>query len=172
MKCTSLSMAGVSATVNNVAAPLYFVSPGQVNLQIPYETSAGPAVLGINNNGAVASAIINIAPNAPGIFSPLNAAKQGETMSLFVTGEGDVKPALLTGQSPDGFVPQPIAPVTVTVGGKNAAITFVGIPSGLVGTAQVNFTVPANVPAGVQPVVATVGSVASPPVNLTVNPGG
>jgi uncharacterized protein (TIGR03437 family) len=166
-----LSMVGVSATVNNVAAPLYFVSSGQVNLQIPYETSAGPAVLGINNNGAVASAVINIAPNAPGIFSSLTAAKQGETIALFITGEGDVKPALLTGRSPDGFVPQPIAPVTATVGGKNAAITFVGIPPALVGTTQVNFTVPANVPAGVQPVVVTAGGVASPPVTLTVNPG-
>jgi len=29
--------AGVSATVNGVAAPLYYVSPGQINLQVPYE---------------------------------------------------------------------------------------------------------------------------------------
>ncbi len=36
-----VSMAGVAATVNGVAAPLYYVSPSQMNLQIPYETAAG-----------------------------------------------------------------------------------------------------------------------------------
>jgi subtilase family serine protease len=38
-------MAGVSATVNGVAAPFYYVSQGQLNLQIPYEAGVGPATL-------------------------------------------------------------------------------------------------------------------------------
>lgn len=46
-----LSLAGVSASVNGVPAPLYFVSTGQINIQVPYETGAGNAVLGVNNNG-------------------------------------------------------------------------------------------------------------------------
>ena len=33
-----LDIAGVSATVNGVSAPLYYVSPGQINVQVPYET--------------------------------------------------------------------------------------------------------------------------------------
>jgi hypothetical protein len=45
---------------------------------------------------------------------------------------------------------------------------FVGIPSWSVGVTQVNFTVPANMPLGNQPVVVTVGGVASAPVNLNV----
>ena len=40
-------------SVNGVAAPLDYVSPGQLNIQIPYEVGAGPAVLGVNVNGAV-----------------------------------------------------------------------------------------------------------------------
>ncbi len=56
----------------------------------------------------------------------------------------------------------------MTVGGQAATISFIGIPSGLVGVTQVNFTVPQNAPLGVQPVVVTIGNVASPPVNLTV----
>ncbi len=64
-----LTMAGASATVNGVAAPLWFVSPGQINLQIPYETAAGPAVLGIDNGGQVASWPFSVAPAAPGIFA-------------------------------------------------------------------------------------------------------
>ena len=59
---------------------------------------------------------------------------------------------------------------TLTVGGVQATVAFAGVPNGLSGVTQINFTVPLNVPAGVQPVVVTVGGVASPPVNLNVSP--
>jgi uncharacterized protein (TIGR03437 family) len=58
----------------------------------------------------------------------------------------------------------------MTIGGVKANIMFIGIPSGLVGTTQINFTVLANAPLGVQPVGVTVGGVASPAANFTVNP--
>jgi uncharacterized protein (TIGR03437 family) len=58
--------------------------------------------------------------------------------------------------------------VTVTVGGVVATVRFIGIPSGLVGVTQINFTIPATVAPGVQPVVVTVGTAASAPANLTV----
>ena len=64
-----LDMAGVSATVNGVSAPLYYVSPGQINVQVPYETGTGLAVLGVNNNGQVASFPFTVAPSAPGLFT-------------------------------------------------------------------------------------------------------
>ena len=37
----STSLAGVSVRFNNVAAPMYFVSPGQINAQIPWNTLQG-----------------------------------------------------------------------------------------------------------------------------------
>ena len=48
-----LALAGVSATIDGVAAPLYYVSPQQLNIQVPYETPAGPALLAVQNNGEV-----------------------------------------------------------------------------------------------------------------------
>jgi hypothetical protein len=45
---------------------------------------------------------------------------------------------------------------------------FVGIPGWSIGVTQVNFQVPANLALGVYPVVFTVGTAASPPLNLTV----
>ena len=51
--------------MNNLAAPLLYVSPTQLNIQIPYEAGAGPAVLGITNNGQVAGFEFQIAPSAP-----------------------------------------------------------------------------------------------------------
>jgi uncharacterized protein (TIGR03437 family) len=65
-------------------------------------------------------------------------------------------------------LPKPQLPVTVTVGGVPATIPFIGIVSGLVGVTQINFTIPNGVPTGVQPVVVTVGTAASPPANINV----
>jgi uncharacterized protein (TIGR03437 family) len=177
-----LRLAGVVATVNGIAAPLYYVSPGQLNVQIPYETGAGSVVLGVNNNGQVASFIFTAAPSAPGIFMdssgalvPSSGGKPGDTLTLFITGEGDVSPTLATGATPFSatplsLLPTPRLPLSVTVGSVTATISFAGIPPGLAGVTQVNFVIPANVAPGVQSVVVTVGGVASSAVKLTVMP--
>jgi uncharacterized protein (TIGR03437 family) len=177
-----LTLAGVSASVNGVPAPLYFVSPGQINLQVPYETGTGTAVLGVNNDGTVASSTFPVSAAAPGMFTdpnhpsalvPFSTGKRGDTLLAFITGEGLVSPELSTGASPFiatplSLLPQPLLPVNVTVGGMPARIAFAGIPPGLAGATQINFVIPDNVPVGVQPVVVTVGGVASPPASVTV----
>jgi uncharacterized protein (TIGR03437 family) len=178
----SYTLAGVRATVNGVAAPLIYVSPNQINLQVPYTVGAGPAVLGLDNNGQIAGFAFEIAPSAPGVFAdsdgnlvPRGSAPQGGVATLYVNGIGEVSPVLRTAFTPSPALapinlPKPVLPLSVTVGGVPAFLQFVGIGPSLVGAAQVNFTVPASVPPGPQPVVVTVGGVASPPVNLTVQP--
>jgi uncharacterized protein (TIGR03437 family) len=54
------------------------------------------------------------------------------------------------------------------VGGVPASIQFIGIPNGLVGVTQVNYTIPAGVSPGLQPVVVTVGAASSAPANVAV----
>jgi uncharacterized protein (TIGR03437 family) len=173
------STAGVSAFINGLAAPLLYVSPSQLNLQVPYEAGAGPAVIGINNNGQVAGFQFNITPSAPGIFSdgagnliPKSTATAGGNATLYVTGAGDAPSSVKTAYWPSSAtsaanLPKPILPLSVTVGGSPAFLLFYGLPSGLLGTTQVNFIVPYLDP-GVYPVVVTVGGASSPPVNLTV----
>jgi len=175
------SMQGVSVTVNGYPAPLLDVTPGQLNVQVPYETGGGTAIVGVNNNGRVASYAFQVQPSAPGIFMTLDGAsnlvpyasgQRGQILLAFITGEGDVAPTLTTGRAPTttdiSKLPAPGLPVSVTVGGVPATIVFAGIPGGLVGVTQINFTIPPNAPLGKQPVVVTVGGVASAPVNLTV----
>jgi uncharacterized protein (TIGR03437 family) len=58
----------------------------------------------------------------------------------------------------------------VTVGGVPAQVPFSGITPGFVGATQINFTVPPAAPSGPQPVVVTVGGVASRPLTLNVTP--
>jgi uncharacterized protein (TIGR03437 family) len=172
------TLAGVSATVNGISAPLYYVSPGQLDVQIPYEAGAGPAVLAVNNNGQVAAFPFTISTTAPGIAAAADgtlfpaSAAPGASYTIYITGDGDVAPFLATGAAPAAStalakLPRPRLPVSVTVGGVAAPVTFVGIPSWGAGVTQVNFTIPAA-PAGSQPVVVTVGGVASPAGKLNV----
>jgi uncharacterized protein (TIGR03437 family) len=168
-----LTMAGVSATVNGVAAPLLYVGPIQLNLQIPYETATGTALLAVSNNGLVATYSFPVSASAPGLFTqnqqgtgPVTATSsggRGQEFALYVTGAGEVSPPIATGAVPTGTqVPAPLLPVSVTVGGVAAHLDYVGLPSWSVGTLQINFTVPPNAPLGSQPLVVTVGSASSP----------
>ncbi len=175
-----LDISGVSATVNGVSAPLYYVSPGQINVQVPYETGTGLAVLGVNNNGQVASFPFTVAPSAPGLFTaadgsllPSSTARQGQPAVAYITGDGDTTTFLITGASPPtgttvAHLPRTRLPVTVTVGGLPATVTFAGTPIGLVGISQINFTVPAAAPLGAQAVVVTVGGVRTQSGRLTI----
>jgi uncharacterized protein (TIGR03437 family) len=173
-------LAGFQATINGVTAPIYYVSPGQVNLQIPYETQPGSATLTLWTAFDSTTYRFQVASAAPGIFTfadgsinPTRTATRGQTVTLFLTGEGQVTPTLATGTSPAAAtplaqLPRPRQSVSVTVGGVPAQTTFVGIPSGLVGVTQVNYTIPTTAPLGAQPVVVTIGTTSSPPANITV----
>jgi uncharacterized protein (TIGR03437 family) len=177
-----LAMQGVSVTVNGVFAPLLYVSPGQMNIQIPYETGAGTAVLGVNNNGQIASFPFQVAASGPGIFNgvyennnsvPIDSGQRGGILILYITGDGDASPPATTGapppaNTPVANLPAPRLPVTVTVGGALATIQFIGIPTWSVGVTQINFVVPPDAPLGPQSVVVTAGGVASAPATLTV----
>jgi uncharacterized protein (TIGR03437 family) len=181
------SLGGASVTINGVSAPFYYASPGQLNVQIPYDTAPGIAILRVSN-GASDSGFrtftysFTVQPSAPGIFvgpdnalTPFPSGSRGQTYTLFITGEGAVSPLLATGATPAPDtpitqLPKPVLPATMTIGSMPAPILFIGIPSGLAGVTQINFTVPSDAPLGVQPVVVTVGGVSSPPANFTVNP--
>ncbi len=164
------SIGGVSATVNGIPAPIYYVLPQQIVIQVPYETPIGYAFLAVNNNGNVATYSFPVSPSAPGIFTDSNAqlvptgsAKHGQSLAFFMTGEGDVTGGLATGSPPStslavNQLPAPRLPFQLTVGGVSVTPLFVGIPYGLVGVTQVNFTVPSTAPTGLQPVVVTVGT--------------
>jgi uncharacterized protein (TIGR03437 family) len=175
-----LYLAGFEASVNGVPAPLYYVSPNQVNIQIPYETQPGKAKLTVGNPYANVDYNFQVAASAPGIFTspdgslvPFSSAARNQTITLYVTGDGQVSPTLATGAAPSANtalarLPKPQLAASVTVGGVNAPITFIGIPAGYVGVTQVNFTVPASVAPGVEPVVVTIGTANSASAKLTV----
>ncbi len=172
------SLGGVTATIGGAATPLYYVSPNQINLQVPFGSSPGGATLRVTHNGQTATSALTIAPTAPGIFTfangapvPDQAAKRGQTITLYTTGEGAATPALISGALPNSITtPRPSGIVSVTVGGAPATIAYLGVPPWAIGVTQINYTIPANAPIGVVSVVVTVGGVASAPVLLAINP--
>jgi uncharacterized protein (TIGR03437 family) len=178
------------------AAPLYFVSGGQVNLQVPWEAAvSSTATLAATLNGtAGATQTVNVAAFAPAIFTTnaqgtgpgliqdssfhlvnsSNPATAGTTTILiYCTGLGAVsanQPATGAAASTDPTKLAPTSsPVTVTIGGVAAEPSFAGLAPGYVGLYQVNVLVPATVSAGsAVPLTIAIGGVASNTVTIAV----
>lgn len=174
-------VSGVSVTIGTVNAPLYYVSPAQLNVQIPYETAVNqPVVLTVNNNGRTASSTLTVAAAAPAVFTdasgavvPTATVARGGVLVLYLTGAGAVSPAIATGAAPAAGtlaaqLPAPLQKPTVTIGGVQAVVDFAGIPTALVGVTQINLRVPTTAPLGSQALLVTIGGVPSAPATLTV----
>jgi uncharacterized protein (TIGR03437 family) len=73
------SLGGTSVLVNGQAAPLFFVSPTQINFQLPWETAGQTQVSIAVRAGTVTSSAQNIplAASAPGLFAT-NSAGTGQ----------------------------------------------------------------------------------------------
>jgi uncharacterized protein (TIGR03437 family) len=169
------SLGGVSVNVNNKAAFLYYVSPTQINVLAPADTSTGAVSVTVTNSGgtsAAASAMLlaaapalfasggNVAavrPDGTVIDGSSVSAKAGDTIELFGTGFGATSPAVTPGVVFQGSAPL-VGTATVTIGGVNAVVSY----AGLVGTGlyQLNVVVPA-LASGTYPVLASVGGVSS-----------
>jgi uncharacterized protein (TIGR03437 family) len=180
-------MAGFEATVsdqfgNGAYVPLFYVSPNQVNMQVPYEIQPGTATLWVGNPYAAMQCTFTVASAAPGIYSyadtsanrsPIGsgAARVGDTVAIYVTGVGHVSIDPNDGDLPLlNSNPAPTLPVSITVGGVAVAqpFAYIGLPNWSVGVAQINFTIPSGVATGPQPVVVTVGSAPSLPANIAI----
>jgi len=63
------SLDGVSVTINGSAAFVYYISPGQINVQAPTDGSTGTVSVVVTNNGAVsAPATAQLQRYAPAFF--------------------------------------------------------------------------------------------------------
>ena len=171
------ALAGVSVTVNGKAAPIYYVSPTQVNLLAPLDSAAGsvavqvstaagkavanvteqqtsPAFLVIDASGHVAARHLDFSLLGPAAISvpgyTFTPAKPGETILLYSTGFGQSNPPI-TDQL-NGLGPLPTLPA-VTIGGVPASVAFAGLSGA--GLYQFNVVVPSSTPDGEAPLSAS-----------------
>ena len=64
------SLAGVSVLINGLPAPIYFVSPIQINALVPYATTGATASILVSNKGTMSNTVqVPVAATAPGVFS-------------------------------------------------------------------------------------------------------
>lgn len=169
-----LSLAGVSVTMNGIPAPLLFVSPGQINVQVPYEVPPGSATVVVTNNTQPPlPGRLQVAAAAPGIFlygdhalvwnnetqrwnTSAAPAPAGGLIVAFGTGQGAVTPAIGTGRgSPLSPLSIPVGRVTATIGGQEARVEWAGMTPQCAGVMQAHIRVP-DLPAGDYPLVISV----------------
>jgi uncharacterized protein (TIGR03437 family) len=181
------SLAGASVTIGGKAAPLVFVSPEQINAQVPYEVVEGAAVPVIVTVNGVASAPVNVtvAPAAPGIFqfgqkravvqnedysvnNADNGAAKGSFVVAYLTGSGLLDNPVPTGMSAAASpLSRPRGMVTATIDGALAEVVFAGLTPGFTGLMQVNLKVPFAAP-GSYPLVISVDGEKSNTTTITV----
>jgi uncharacterized protein (TIGR03437 family) len=170
-----LSIIDTSVTINGVVAPLLFVSADQINAQVPYEVPAGAATVVVRSGGkSSAPFTVQVKKAAPGVFmnGEGNAAAIGDggsIVSVFFTGVGPLSAPVDDGAAPSaGQTISATLPVTATIGGLPAEVTFAGLAPLYPGTAQINVKVPAAA-SGVSPLLISVGGVLSNTVQLVIS---
>ena len=174
-------MAGVTVTINGLPAPLLYVAPTLLNIQVPYELPTNtPLIVVVDNNGRTVTSSVTLADAAPGIFTDSNFAPipnaggaTGDVVTMYVTGTGAITPQVATGDAPPlstaiTLLPRPQQTVTVTVGGLGATIQTAVVPWGLAGVVQITYQIPEGLPVGTNAVIVQIGNVPSAAANLTV----
>jgi uncharacterized protein (TIGR03437 family) len=163
------SLAGVSVLIGGIPAPLYFVSPTQVNAQVPYELAPGVQYqIQVNANGALStSGSIQIVSVAPGVaaypsgqiiaqhaadyslVSETSPARPGEYVVLYLAGLGATDNVVATGAAaPSSPLSHPLIAPSVTLNGGSVPVGFAGLTPTSVGLYQIDLQIPANAPTG------------------------
>src|SRR5262249_2952221 len=133
-------VAGITLSIGGIPCPLLFVSPSQINAQVPFEAAYGPATAVLQAPHMPPAAVdLAIAPTAPGIFANgQNAAKAGSLLSVYLTGQGSVAPVVATGApAPTSPVVEAVYPIVASLGGRAAEVINSGLSPGSIGLFQV-----------------------------------
>ena len=196
------TLLGTTVTVKDFAgterlAPLFFVSGGQINFQIPQGTVDGVAIITVRNgDGVVSIGTIQIARVSPGIFTASSNGQGIAAAQVFrVKGDGtqSFEPVAQFDQGQSKFVPIPIdlgpasdqvflvlygtgirnrsdlSAVTATVGGVAANVLYAGAAPVFVGLDQVNLALSRSlIGRGEVVVTLTVDGRVTNPVTVTI----
>jgi uncharacterized protein (TIGR03437 family) len=186
------SLDGVSVTINGNPAYISYISPTQINVLAPDDTTIGPVQVQVTSGGQQSNSFTaQKAQFAPAFFlignGPYVAAQHadstlvgnvnllpgvttrpaspGEVVQIYATGFGPTNPSLPTSQQVT--TPAMLAnQVQVTIGGVAADVQYAGLVEA--GLYQLNVTVP-QLPNGDAALLATIGGVSTQPgVMITV----
>jgi uncharacterized protein (TIGR03437 family) len=168
---------GVQVLIDEIAAPLYYVSATQIAAIVPYEVTqlATYASVQVNNNGNLSHAISEfLTSGTPGVFTnpadglgyaaaehadgtlitQSSPAQPGENIAVYLTGLGQVIPPITDGTPGQSSAPynQTLNAIYAAIDGPTssteATVLYAGLAPTLTGLYQVNLTIPAGLTAG------------------------
>jgi uncharacterized protein (TIGR03437 family) len=164
------TLGGVQVLVNGRPAPLYYVSATQISAIVPWETTSNIAQIQVVYNGVTSNAVTGfVAKTAPGVFtippggisygaathadgtlvSTAKPAQAGETISVYVTGLGDVFPGIADGAAgPSSTLSTTTNTIAAYIGGVSAPLSYQGLAPGFVALYQLNLQIPTGLTNG------------------------
>lgn len=185
------SLNGTSVSINGQPAYVYYVSPGQLDVQVPSNVGSGIQLLTVTSSG-MTSQLYQVVVNEvePGMDAPASFIVHGNQYVVGVLSDGSY--ALPAGAIP-GVATHPASPgdtitlygvgfgsvtpavpageiaqgltnlanFSVTIGGMPAKVTYAGLAPTFVGLYQFNIQVPQVASADAVPVVFTLNGTAS-----------
>ncbi len=183
---TQLRLARV--TINGVPVPLLFVSPQQINFQVPFELTGSTVEVQITSDAGTSDPVtVPLISTQPGIFfdfaTGLGAirnnddgttvlerpARAGDFIQVFCTGLGDVNPPGQTGlPAPASPLPETVSNPQVRIDGRDSLVTFSGLAPFFAGLYQINVQVPEGLPPGRYTLVVIVDGIMSNAVLIDV----
>jgi len=187
---TSISIQDSSG--NTTPAPLLYVSPGQVNFEVPPGIATGGATVTITSgDGTETVAMVQIAPVAPGLFELNSSGLAAAYVILYhangtqtveqvytVSSGAIVASPVSLGSSSDqaylflfgtGFQAAGTAGVKVSIDGSNVSVTFAGSQGGFAGLDQANVELPASLAGkGNVTIQLKANGIAANAVNITI----
>ncbi len=192
------TLGGTCVLDNDVPLPLFFVSPGQINAQLPPTAIVGTTsntltVRSLNSGRSSSGVAIRTQASNPGIFTVTdsagrrvaaifnvadfslvtqnNAPSRDQRVVLYATGLGATTPQVAAGVGPPSSPLAVTGPVQVCIGRHPMVVEFSGLAPGLVGVYQLNLYVPGDRVQGDNlPVVLTMGTADCSNVSTTGAP--
>jgi uncharacterized protein (TIGR03437 family) len=185
------SLGGTSVIIGGIEAPLYFVSPGQINAQVPFELTAGQTYeVIVNANGALTTPqTIQAGTVSPGIaeypsgyaiaqhaatfglITDASPAMPGEYVVVYLAGMGPTTVPVASGvASPSSPLDSTVNQPTITLNGEAVTnVYFSGLTPTLAGLYQIDLQVPADAPNGDLTLVVNQPGFPGTPVILPVH---
>jgi uncharacterized protein (TIGR03437 family) len=186
-----ISLAGVTVYIANRPGSLFYISPKQVNVLIPYNLSAGPTSLTLVRDGTAGPTIpIVLTATAPGLFElgattilathadgslikSASPAMAGEIIIIYAVGLGPTIPEQNDGAIPPrSAVIANFASMNVLLNGApvdHSSIQYAGITPGCAGLYQINLLLPVPLPSNPE-VRVQIGNQISPAAMNLVTP--